>query len=607
MGKKNILTHRKKLKIKQLVDTNMLSDAQQLCTQICNTNKLDIEAWTLLGLIERKLGNYSEAETAVRHALKLNIKSPDAHQILGTTLQCQGKLESAISSYKTALELKPNLTECHYLLGNAYREAGNYTEADQSYQNTIKQQPNNVAALSNRGALLISLEKLDEAVRCLKKAHRILPNAPQLLCNLALVYQKQDKPDDAISYCKKALKIDANFIDAIRILADLYEQSNQYEKAQLLINKGLVTTPLSINLNLSAARIERSNGETAAAITRLESLRKKLPKPEQQDILLLLGELHDKIQNTDRAFEYMCEGKSLKAQALLSLTGKKQLYIERINAQRQQFFDDAPENWSTIETDDFNDNPVFLFGFPRSGTTLLEQILDSHPKLQAITEKPIIQTVEEHLKGRQLSSLTLEEIRQLRKLYFKTAGQYVPRNKKCIYLDKQPLNTVQVQLIWKLFPNAKCILAIRHPCDVVLSCFMQNFAIKEATATFFSLHDTAVAYAGVMSLWQDYTSILKINYHQIRYEDLVNDQLGETKRLINFLGLKWDDQVLHQDKHAQSHHISTPSYHQVTKPIYQDAKFRWKRYEKHMQEVLPILQPYIKYFDYNENVDNCSS
>ena len=154
-----------------------------------------------------------------------------------------------------------------------------------------------------------------------------------------------------------------------------------------------------------------------------------------------------------------------------------------------------------------------------------------------------------------------------------------------------PLNTVEVPLIWRLFPNAKCILAIRHPCDATFSCFMQNFVINNAMSTFFTLEKTAAAYAGVMSLWQEYIAVLPVDYHRIRYEDLVADQDGESRRLLDFLGLEWDEKVMHHDEHARTRHISTPSYHQVTQPIYKHAKYRWKRYEQYLKPVLPVLHP----------------
>lgn len=599
MSKKNVLTRSRKHKAEELLNSNRLAEARTLCLKVCQTDRTDVEAFAILALIERKLGNYAASEQAARHAVRIRPGYAMAHQILGTALQCQNDYAEAIDCYRASLHLQSDIAETHYLLGNALREIGSYIDADSSYSRAIELQPDYLQALSNRGATLIALGNVDEASRCLTRANELQSGLPQVLCNLALLRQTQGKYDDAKAYCREALRQDANFLDAIAMLADLNEKSSLYEQAKEWLNRGLNINPDSLSLNLTAARIERHEGFSDAAIARLEHLRAKTHEAAQHDILLLLGQLYDKKKDAARAFYCLTEGNRLKANSMLASVEESEHYIKHIAEHRQSFRADHPETWRPFSDDDFIDNPIFLFGFPRSGTTLLEQILDSHPRLQAIPEKPTIAAVSQALKGRALSSLTLEDVNKLRKVYFETANRYIQRDPKRIYVDKMPLNTVEVQLIWRLFPNAKCILAIRHPCDATFSCFMQNFVINNAMSTFFTLEKTAEAYAGVMSLWQEYIKVLPVKYHRIRYEDLVADQSGESRKLLDFLEVDWDEKVMKHDQHARTRHISTPSYHQVTQPIYQDAKYRWKRYEEYLGSVLPILQPYIDYFDYN--------
>lgn len=601
MSKKNVLTRSKKIKAEELLNRNQLTEAHTLCAQVCQADRNDAEAWTLLGLIDRKLGRFAEAEQAARRAVELRPGFATAHQILGTALHCQGQHTAAIDCYRTAARLQPDNAETHYLLGNALRETGAYVDADKSYARAIELHPDYLQALSNRGAALLSLGNTDEAARCVYRANELYPGVPQVLCNLALLRQTQGSHDDAKAYCREALRQDSNFLDAIAMLADLSEKSSQTEEAKIWLARGLTINPDDISLNMTAARIERHEGCLDAAIARLEHLRSKSHESAQKDILLLLGQLYDKKKDAARAFHCLSEGNRIKSSALLADVEESERYLRHIETLRQQFRSDHPETWQPFADDDFTDNPIFLFGFPRSGTTLLEQILDSHPRLQAIPEKPTIATVEHALQGRPLSSLTLDDVRKLRKVYFDTAARYVQRDPNRIYVDKMPLNTVEVQLIWRLFPNAKCILAIRHPCDATFSCFMQNFVINNAMSTFFTLEKTAAAYAGVMSLWQEYIAVLPVKYHRIRYEDLVSDQAGESRRLLEFLELEWNENVLRHDEHARTRSITTPSYHQVTQPIYQDAKYRWKRYAEYMQPVLPVLQPYIDYFGYGES------
>lgn len=606
MAKKNILTRSKKVKAEALLNQNQLTEARQLCNQVCQADRTDAEAWVLLGLIERRLGHYGEAEQASRRATELRPAFAIAHQVLGTALHCQGRLAEAIACYRTAARLAPEDAQNHYLLGNALRESGALLEADASYARAIELRPDFLQALSNRGALLTTLGRAEGAKACLNRANELQPGIPQVLCNIAQVAQQEGRFEDAKGYCRLVLARDANFIDAIAILAELCEKAHQSGEAGELVERGLALDPDNPTLSLTAARLARREGRTEDGIALLETLRSKIPEAAQGDLLLLLGQFYDKQKDAARAFHCLSEGNRLKAASMLAGADDSEQYLQRIEQLRQRFRAEDPRSWAPHDGDDFHDNPIFLLGFPRSGTTLLEQILDSHPRLQALEEKPTVSAME-HLfqklsagRERPFAELTLEDIRHLRKTYFDEVTRHIRRDPARTLVDKMPLNTVQAALIWRVFPRAKVILAIRHPCDACFSCFMQSFTLNQAMNTFFSLDKTAAAYSGVMSLWQEYIAALPIDYHRVRYEDLVADQAGESRRLLAFLGLDWDECVLRQDEHARKRGITTPSYHQVTRPIYQDAKYRWKRYEPFMAPVLPVLQPYIEYFDYGE-------
>jgi hypothetical protein len=170
-----------------------------------------------------------------------------------------------------------------------------------------------------------------------------------------------------------------------------------------------------------------------------------------------------------------------------------------------------------------------------------------------------------------------------------------------LLVDKLPLNLAVVPIILRIFPGAKFILAIRHPCDTTLSCLMQNFAANEAMACFYTLEDAVNTYVTVMTQWQKFVNTIPVNYHRIRYEDLIVDLEGCCRGLLAFLGLDWNPSVLNHVEHAKSRPaINTPSYHQVTQPIYSHARYRWRRYEREFAEQLPKLKPFIDCFGYAE-------
>ena len=168
-----------------------------------------------------------------------------------------------------------------------------------------------------------------------------------------------------------------------------------------------------------------------------------------------------------------------------------------------------------------------------------------------------------------------------------------------IFIDKLPLNIVDIGLILKVFPGAKIILALRHPCDAVLSCFMQSFEPNEAMACFSDLENTTKLYDAVMSLWAVYIEILSLEFHVVKYEDLIEDFERVTTNLFGFLNIPWDSSVVNYASHAKAgRSIRTPSYDQVAEPIYDHAKYRWKQYIRYLEPMLPLLEHHVRRFGY---------
>ena len=247
------------------------------------------------------------------------------------------------------------------------------------------------------------------------------------------------------------------------------------------------------------------------------------------------------------------------------------------------------------------ETPIFLVGFPRSGTTLLDQILDAHPRIQVMEERPALDRAVAEIGGypEAIAGLDDGKLGELREQYFEVVEQYVDRKPGTVLVDKLPLNIIHLALIVRLFPDAPIILAMRHPCDVVLSNFMQMFQLNNAMGNFYSIEQAAKLYDRVMGLWLQSAEMLALNFQLSRYEDLVQDVEGAARSLLEFLNIDWDDAVLDHTAHArQRGKINTPSYSQVTEPVYQRARFRWLRYEPQMRSVFDVLEPYAVAFGY---------
>jgi hypothetical protein len=284
----------------------------------------------------------------------------------------------------------------------------------------------------------------------------------------------------------------------------------------------------------------------------------------------------------------------------------KKRYLKEISTRSDFFKKTNLKQWSISKSVDQRKDPVFLVGFPRSGTTLLDTILRSHPMVEVIEEKFMVKEMIESLsiltKGKyeNLEKISSNDIIKIRKDYFNSLDSYVKYNDSAkIYIDKLPLNIIYIGEIIRVFPNSRFILSMRHPCDCVLSCFIQNFKLNDAMANFLNLNDAAHLYDSVMNLWIQYKSIFSINYYEVKYENLVSNFKPTIQSVLKFLNLPWNDQVLEYSKTAKKReNIATPSYNQVIKPIYSHASGRWQRYKKHTSSIYPTLEPWIKRFKY---------
>lgn len=597
------LTKGKKKKGDEAVRAGRLEEARSLFQSVCKTDPADAEAWVKLGEINRRLGQFVDAESCCLRGLKLQPRLAFAHFCLGGALQCQGKISEAIASYREAIRLQPDLADAHYFLGNALLESGSAIEAESYLRAAVRLRPTIFAAWSDLGAALISLGRYDDAREALLKAQSLGPGSPQVLANMAGLYEQEGRANEALEYYRLALSFDPNALDVWAKQAELLERLHRLDEAERVVREGLSRDAHNPRLSLIAARLDRRLERHDQAIERLEALcARALAADIGAEAHLLLGQIYDAREQASKAFPHFQEGKRLIALATDPHGRSRERFLERVRAAQSSVKTLSPSAIAAKVSAERA--PVFLIGFPRSGTTLLEQILDSHPRLQTLDERPAVAEMERVLResagesSQGLLQLTDSQIDALRRTYFDYAAKFLELRSDALLVDKLPLNIVSVPLIWRVFPNAKFLLALRHPCDVSLSCLMQSFGQNDAMAGFVSLDSIADIYEGVMSAWEDFSAALPLDKCVVRYEDLIADVEGSCRSLFGFLGVEWSDAVLDHVSHARSRVIKTPSYHQVTQPIYQKAKYRWRRYESEFAHVMPRLSRFIELYGY---------
>ena len=558
---------------------------------------------------------------------------------LAIRYQKEKNFDKAILEYEKILVLNPKHSDTIFNLASLYSLKKNYLKASNLLSKYIKFNTDDFNAINNLGLIFFQMGKTQKAIEYLKKSILLNPNYADAYNNIGLIYMKINQYETAEKYClksydlnpksyatyinlKKILKINGKindlenlykntiksnprYINAYMDLMDLYERRNEDKKLYEIIKKAEINFVENDFVNLFKGKNYFKNEKYSKVISLLENLSFKLDTLEQSRCLVL-AKSYDKENNTEESYKYFIKmnelslrnkKKNIDKNNFLNLIDERTKHFQKLNTQKSLEFKD---NY------DIN-NPVFMIGFPRSGTTLLDTILRSHPLIEVIEEKPLIHEVLLELKNvtrrdfTNIKDLNLKEIETVRKNYFTKRLKYIKKeNKNKIYIDKFPLNIIYSAEIFRIFPNAKFVLSLRNPYDCILSCFMQDFILNDAMANFLSVKDTSVVYDKVMKLWNQYLNIFQIQHHAIKYEDLVENFDSTTKKILEFLNLDWSDSISKYQETAKKRDlISTPSYNQVIKPIYKEAVNRWKRYDSKIQDIKPLIDPWLKKYKYS--------
>jgi tetratricopeptide (TPR) repeat protein len=562
-----------------------------------------------LGLAMRHhgAGRLRQAEAIYQQILDNAPDHPVALQLLGIVTYQAGNSQDAIELITKALTIKPDYAEANYNLGNILKELGRLDEAVARYEKALAIQPNYAEAHTNLGATLQLLGSYGDAAACCRKALAIRPDNVEAHNNLAAALYKLGQLDDAVASYRNAIALKPDYVQAHANLAELFEKSNQTEDLRAAVADAKRHCPDDLRIALREAWLLKRDGDYAKARAVLENAGGQEIDPHFLAARAhLLGDLCDRMDDVDAAFGHCEKGNLLCAETIEAKNADGSRQVAQIDELTKQFTPRWVQGWSHFEPTDDRSDPVFLVGFPRSGTTLLDTILRSHPAIAVVEEKPALWSARQALRqmGKDypagLAELNRDGFSKLRSTYFAELDTHLgPDNKGAVVIDKLPLNLVHAGFIQRIFPQARLLFAQRHPCDCVLSCFMREFVLNDSMANFLDLDDAAHFYAKAMTLWQQYQAVLPLAVHSVRYEALIETLKETLEPLLDFLDLGWDDRLHDYRQTAyRRQKISTPSYNQVTQPLYTRASGRWERYRAHLQPVLPVLLPWAKTFGY---------
>lgn len=567
------------------------------------------DALHLLGVIAYQKGDQVRAAKLIGRAIALDSDNAVYHNSLGSVLLASRQPDRAEVHLRRAIALKPAYAEAHNNLGNALQQSNRLTEAVDAYRQALACRSDYAEAHANLGRALQALGDSSAAVAQFRHAVVLRPGYAKAHRWLGEALGDLGQRDAAERALRTALTHAPDDADIRAALAALWERRSRLEEALAEAEGVLAKTPGHARAEVIAARCERRLGRLEAARARLE----RLPTaPLDADTSAFhafeLATTLDRLGAYRDAFRRYAEGNRIIMESPAGRSVDPSAFPAEIARLHDRFTEAWIAGWSpAVPHDRAHDGPppVFLVGFPRSGTTLLDQVLNAHPALITLEEKPTIDVVKQALASRSpgypdaLAGLDAETVRDLREAYFREVARHLPDRGGRILVDKMPLDIIDAGLIHRLFPESPFILALRHPCDVVLSGFMQAFRPNPAMVHFATLEGTATLYAQVMALWQHYRALLPLQVLATRYEDLVADFTAETRRILDFLDLPWDDAVLSYRDRAKDRAIATPSYHQVVQPIYSRSVARWRNYEPELAPVIPLLRPFVEGFGYD--------
>jgi tetratricopeptide (TPR) repeat protein len=494
----------------------------------------------------------------------------------------QRRFDEAIWYYERALARDPHNPVLLVDVARAYALRYRYSDAEKLVELAQSLHPNDAYLQLMLGRSYVRIQQFDRAIACYRQALELAPTSPE-------------RPQTLLE------------------LAKMHERLHDLQAARRCVEEALSLAPGFEKARYALANIERRSGDTAAAEARWRQLieARRAPPGVIADSWYQLASLYDGQEKYDEAFDALTRAKEIFSLAADPYRKDAAKIAEISDKTFNSIRPEQCERWraAAAELQPIGGGLALLASHPRSGTTLLEQVLDSHPQLISADELQIlselvyvpigqIATPNDTLPD-VLDRAAADHLNQLRRTYL-TAMEGALREPLGgrMLLDKNPELTMLLPVVARVFPEMNILFAVRDPRDVVVSCFMQRLPLNAVSVHYLTLEGTAKKYAATMRAWLTVRPMLRNAWIQVRYEDTVADLENQARTVLNFLGLPWDDVVLEYHRRARKKHVHSPTYEAVTKPVYSSSIERWRNYAAQLEPCLPILEPFIEEFGY---------
>ena len=516
-----------------------LFESSQLLERFPNS----VVLYNIAGASNAGLMQFDAAINNYKKALKINPDYPDAYNNMGNALKDKGDLEAAIESYKQALKIKPDYAQAYNNMGIALKGKGDLEAAIESYKQALKIKPDYAQAYNNMGSALSEKGDLEAAIESYKQALKIKPNYAEVYNNMGIALKDKGDLEAAIESYKQALKIKLDYAEVYRSLSNMHrykEHDEYFLKMQSLCQSSSVTDEQRCHLNFA------------------------------------LSKASEDLNEISQSFNYLKIGNELRKK-ILSYDIKQD--IERFSQLKKSYPSIALQ--SVVESSDLK--PIFILGMPRSGTTLVEQIVSSHSEVTGAGELSYVSKFGGPTARGAIKPNT-KRILEFRQRYVEALKKR--SDGRSIVTDKMPQNFLYVGLIFAAFPDAKVIHVKRDPAATCWSNYKHYFIDKELGYCY-DLDDTVKYFGLYTDLMQFWLGHYGDRIYNLNYDNLTINQDDETRKLIEYLELEWENDCLSPQHNKRS--VRTVSQQQVRQKVYQGSSQHWRKFEPYLNGALDQL------------------
>ena len=544
-----------------------------------------VEAYNNLGNTLNELDKFDEAVKAYEEALKIQPDYLEVCNNLGKILNKIGQIDKAVKCYEKAIAINPDYDEAYLNLGITLNELGQLDEAVKCYEKAIAINPEYAEAHNNLGVTLTELSQLHKAVKCYEKAIAINPDYDEAYLNLGIALEKLGQNEEALNSYEQALVINPDCADAYNNIGYILRGLGQLDEAFSSYVHALAIDSENTKFHRNLALMKNyTKGDTQ--FIQMQSLlsANNLSQSERIQLCFALAKAYADLGEKDELFKVLNEGNQLRKEELNYSIEKD---LDNHSLLRKMFISNI-ENSSSYEP--LSISPIFIVGMPRSGTSLVEQIISSHHKVYGGGELSALAALIAPIMNDYVAynhPLSLKKILSIRQKYSNNLSNL--NASESIITDKMTQNFRYIGFILKAFPEAKIINLKRDSRAVCWSIYKSYFP-AEGLGFAFNMKDLARYYNSYNELMIFWHELFPNKIYDICYEDLTTNQEEETKKLLEYCELDWDDNCLNFHKNKRA--VKTTSSLQVREKIYQGSSEAWKKYETQIQPLIDGLKPY---------------